>query len=218
MLITIPRTPIGGGKVINLWDYRLDAYLSAASSISCTRIKSNMYNCRPTQSFSSRTSGKRKSTGNQPTQIHLENGRTDVGSLGNSGRWWKYKSGKVESGCNFHFSYGYTCACIIHTGESCKLPQRVRAEPSRQTLLSCISSMNWTFIHSSYYQPDITLRFDNVGWRHEERTACKKLSDEVLAWLSIWSEMQMICIRPSWCHCHPIISCFQIGLSFLVLA
>jgi len=34
---------------------------------------------------------------------------------------------------------------------------------------------------------------------------------------SVWSEMQMICIRSSWCHCHPIISCFskiQNGLPF----
>jgi len=28
------------------------------------------------------------------------------------------------------------------------------------------------------------------------------------AWLSVWSEVQMICIRSSWCNCHPIISCF----------
>jgi len=30
----------------------------------------------------------------------------------------------------------------------------------------------------------------------------------VLAWLSVWSEVQMICIWSGWCHCHPIISCF----------
>ena len=43
----------------------------------------------------------------------------------------------------------------------------------------------------------------------------------VLAWLSVWSEVQMICIWSSWCHCHLIISCFikiQIGLIFLVPA
>jgi len=28
----------------------------------------------------------------------------------------------------------------------------------------------------------------------EEHLACKKLSDEVLAWLSVWSKVQMICI------------------------
>jgi len=57
--------------------------------------------------------------------------------------------------------------------------------------------------------------------RQEEQPACKKLSGEVLAWLSVWSEMQMICILSSCCHCHPIISCFikiQIGLTSLVLA
>ena len=31
----------------------------------------------------------------------------------------------------------------------------------------------------------------------------KKLSSEVLAWLSVWSEVQ-ICIWPSWCHCHSL--------------
>jgi len=42
---------------------------------------------------------------------------------------------------------------------------------------------------------------------HKDHPACKKLSDEVLAWLSVWSEVQMICIWFSWPHCHPIISC-----------
>jgi len=30
--------------------------------------------------------------------------------------------------------------------------------------------------------------------RQGEHPACKKFSDEVLAWLSVWSEVQMICI------------------------
>ena len=33
------------------------------------------------------------------------------------------------------------------------------------------------------------------------------MSDEVLVWLSVWSEVQMICIWFSWCHCHSIIFC-----------
>ena len=48
----------------------------------------------------------------------------------------------------------------------------------------------------------------------EEHPACEKLSDEVLAWLSVWSEMQMICMWSSWCYCHPFIK-IQIGLTFL---
>jgi len=31
----------------------------------------------------------------------------------------------------------------------------------------------------------------------EEYPACKILSDEVLVWLSIWSEVQMICVWSS---------------------
>jgi len=32
--------------------------------------------------------------------------------------------------------------------------------------------------------------------------------DEVLAWLSVWSDVQMISVWSSGCHWHPIISCF----------
>jgi len=35
-----------------------------------------------------------------------------------------------------------------------------------------------------------------VGWQ-EGYPACKKLSGEVLAWLSVWSEVQMICMWSS---------------------
>jgi len=54
--------------------------------------------------------------------------------------------------------------------------------------------------------------------RQEDRPACKKLSGEVLAWLSVWSDVQMICI---WSTCHPVISCcikIQIDLTFQMLA
>jgi len=33
--------------------------------------------------------------------------------------------------------------------------------------------------------------------RQEEHLACEKLSDEVLAWISVWCEVQMICICPT---------------------
>jgi len=55
----------------------------------------------------------------------------------------------------------------------------------------------------------------------EEHLACNKLTDELLAWLSVCSDVQMNCIWSGWCHCHHIISCFikiQIGLTFLVPA
>jgi len=37
--------------------------------------------------------------------------------------------------------------------------------------------------------------------RQEGHPACKNLTGGVLAWLSVWGEVQ-ICIGPSWCHCH----------------
>ena len=39
--------------------------------------------------------------------------------------------------------------------------------------------------------------------RQEGHPACKKLSGWVLAWLSVWSEVQTR-IWPSWCHCHSL--------------
>lgn len=45
--------------------------------------------------------------------------------------------------------------------------------------------------------------FDTVGWASGRPPACEKFSVEVLAWLSVSIEVQMI-----WCHCHPIISRF----------
>jgi len=40
-------------------------------------------------------------------------------------------------------------------------------------------------------------------WHQEEHPACKKLSDEVLWWLSVWSDVHIVCIWSSWCSCHP---------------
>ena len=41
--------------------------------------------------------------------------------------------------------------------------------------------------------------------QQEEHPACKKMSDDVMAWLSVWSKVLMTCIWSGWCHCHPII-------------
>jgi len=44
--------------------------------------------------------------------------------------------------------------------------------------------------------------FDTVG-QQEGHPACKKLTGGVLAWFSVWSEVQT-CMWPSWCHCHSL--------------
>ena len=50
--------------------------------------------------------------------------------------------------------------------------------------------------------PSVLWRTLLVGWQ-EGHPACKKLSGGVLAWLSVWSEMQTF-VWPSWCHCHSL--------------
>ena len=50
--------------------------------------------------------------------------------------------------------------------------------------------------------------------RQEGHPTCKKQSGGVLAWLSVWSEVQT-CIWPSWCHCHSL--CLASVKSRLVL-
>ena len=42
-----------------------------------------------------------------------------------------------------------------------------------------------------------------AGWQKKRATGP---SNEALVWLAVWSEMQMTCIRSSWCHCHSITS------------
>jgi len=37
----------------------------------------------------------------------------------------------------------------------------------------------------------------------DEHPAYRKLSDEVLLYVSVWSEVQIICIWSSRCQCHP---------------
>jgi len=37
----------------------------------------------------------------------------------------------------------------------------------------------------------------------EEQLACNELSDVVLVWLFVWSEVQTVCIWSGQCHCPP---------------
>ena len=91
---------------------------------------------------------------------------------------------------------------------SCRYRRR-RCCQSFQVQRPCCAGESW---HTT------TFRHLLAG-RHEEHPDYKKYW--VMQWLSVWSEMQMICIWSSWCHCHAVISCFikiQPGLTFLVPA
>ena len=91
-----------------------------------------------------------------------------------------------------------TCLFIVMYRSSCfSFQSLLMAVPS--VLLSSVLRRCWLGVRKSIWP-------------------LKKLSVDVLAWLSVWSEVQMICIWSSWCHCHPIISCFiKIWLTQVVL-
>ena len=73
--------------------------------------------------------------------------------------------------------------------------------------LGCFSSTLhwWRFISLHFfYITSVLIAFSAstlLATRQEKHPACKNLTGGVLAWLSVWSEMQT-CIWPSWCHCH----------------
>jgi len=66
--------------------------------------------------------------------------------------------------------------------------------------------LNWLFLFYCFVFFFVFCAFSAltllVG-RQEGHPACKKLSGVVLAWLSVWSEVQT-CIWPSWCRCHSL--------------
>ena len=57
----------------------------------------------------------------------------------------------------------------------------------------------------------------SVHGRQEGHPACKKLSGGVLAWLSVWSEVQT-CILPSQCHSLSLASVKSRWFTFVVPA
>jgi len=87
-------------------------------------------------------------------------------------------------------------------------------------LLHSVFVIEVTFIHIIYNLCTVAFSALILLVVHqEEHPACKKLSAEVLAKLTVWSKVQIICIWSSWCHHHPIVfRCIKIrtGLTMLV--
>ena len=65
---------------------------------------------------------------------------------------------------------------------------------------SCISSP-LQHLHDCWLWSTAFSALTLLVGRQEGHLACKKLSGGVLAWLSVWSEVQTW-IWPSWCHCY----------------
>ena len=64
------------------------------------------------------------------------------------------------------------------------------------TLISKMLGLNDKGLCRSYYFSVFSVSLTLLVGRQEEHPACKKLSGGVLAWLSVWSEVQT-CIWPS---------------------
>ena len=65
-----------------------------------------------------------------------------------------------------------------------------------------IQTLTWKQGILFFYSVAVSALMLLVG-QQEGNPACKKLSGGVLAWLSVWSEVQT-CIWHSWCHCHTL--------------
>ena len=90
---------------------------------------------------------------------------------------------------------------------ACSLPEYTfkpsKTNTVKKTLQKTWNSDNFKSI-TSYMKTSrfpLMISFEGLVGRQEEHPASKKLSGGVLAWLSVWSEVQT-CIWPSWCHCH----------------
>jgi len=76
---------------------------------------------------------------------------------------------------------------------------------------------------SKFLNPCKWITMSSVLWHcwlgvRKSMRPVKKLNYNMLLWLSVWRKVQIICIRSSWCHCHPIISCsVKIQIDFTIL-
>ena len=75
--------------------------------------------------------------------------------------------------------------------------------PVQQWLYVSLYSMPYHIVHSVILPCLPFSALTLLVGQQEGHPACKILSGGVLAWLSVWSEMQT-CIWPSWCHCHSL--------------
>ena len=83
---------------------------------------------------------------------------------------------------------------------------RPDALPVAQPTASKYLNLKWLFIVLfSYYMHNLSTVLCSNCCSHDFVSFLipPALSDEVLVWLSIWSEVQIVCIWSSWCHSHP---------------
>ena len=87
------------------------------------------------------------------------------------------------------------------------------------------SKVDWSFLKIMYLLFFVLQCFDSVVWESGRASGLYRLSDEVLVWLSVWSEVHIVCIlfgpADTTISQNPIISCLiymQTSFTFLVPA
>ena len=66
-----------------------------------------------------------------------------------------------------------------------------------------LESSSWQRLQAEFSLSQKPSVLDIIGRASGRASGLWKLSDGVLVWLSVWSEVQT-CIWPSWCHCHSL--------------
>jgi len=80
---------------------------------------------------------------------------------------------------------------------------------------------SWCWVLTNQWVIPIAFSSLTLLVRGQEKHLGCKMKWSSAGIISVWSEVQIICIWFSWCHCHPIISCFieiQNGFTFLMPA
>ena len=117
--------------------------------------------------------------------------------LGHMQVWASLQTDNHVSTSPLTFTGGCPSGYPTNRVKALKVPQYIiNAKPPR-------SKATWRLVFSTGCSVCAFSALTLLVGRQEGHPACKKQSGEVLAWLSVWSEVQT-CIWPSWCHCHSL--------------
>ena len=126
---------------------------------------------------------------------------------------------------NGHIPILARCLLIsLHLCASCRHRPKLFSHPSHYPLSfpctylllppTCINDQSTSIDPMSVIFSALILLF---GWQKEHLAHKINLTDEVLAWIYVWSEMQTTCIWSNWCQCHLIISAKENPEQFILL-
>ena len=131
---------------------------------------------------------------------------------------WNFGHSRKINQCQVQYCQDTTAISVINSDSvtvfKCRLKtflsqafsltssQQQTAWPQRLWSYDLTALYKYVYYYYHYYYTPSVLWHCWLGGRKGIRPV-KKLSSGVLAWLSVWSEVQT-CMWPSWCHCHSL--------------